>query len=64
MCHFGTKFENVQISDVLAYFSVDMYGTSACNGSYERACHDGQFDVFGFGFGRVCDVIATSEWGI
>ena len=64
MCHFVPKFENVPISYVLAYISVCLVGTSACNSSYERACHDGQFHVFGFGFGRGCDVIVTSQWGI
>ena len=64
MCHFVPKFEKVPISDVLAYISVCLVGTSACNSSYERACQDGQFDVFGFGFGRGCDVIATSQWRI
>ena len=48
MCHFVPKFEKVPISDVLAYISVCLVGTSACISSYERACQDGQFDVLGF----------------
>ena len=56
---FWHKVENGSFFDVLAYISVRVDGTSACNGTYEKECQGDQFDVFCFGFGRGCDVIAT-----